>query len=74
MRARTAKQGQVIEVPLEEGGSLPANAPDPEEELALRTRSQVLYRALGRLPDRERDAIVLGLIRGLRLPEVRVPR
>lgn len=35
------------------------SAPNPEEELVERERRNVLYRALGQLPDRERDAIVL---------------
>ena len=64
MRARRAKRAPVDQVALEDPHLILDNAPDPEEEFFLRRRNELLYQALGRLPDRERDAIVLRLIEG----------
>lgn len=49
---------------LDDLDEVPDSAPDPGEELALREVREVLHRALGRLPGRERDAIVLRVIEG----------
>lgn len=45
------------------------SAPNPEEELVERERRNALYRALGQLPDRERDAIVLMILEGRSVAE-----
>jgi len=45
-----------------EDAEVPDWAPNPEEELVLLERRETLYRALGQLPDLERDAIVLRML------------
>ena len=62
MRLRKAKRAGCHETALEDVGAVPDSAPDPEYELVLRERRTVLHRALGELPDRERDAIVLWML------------
>ncbi len=64
MRLRKAKRagGQVIV--LEHAAAVPDSAPDPEERLVRGEQRAVLDRALGELPDRERDVIVLRILEG----------
>ena len=64
MRARKAKRMRVNEVALEHPNQVLATAPDPEETLVRRRQSELLHRALGNLPDRERDAIILRVMEG----------
>lgn len=64
MQLRKAKRAGGREVGLHEAGEIVDQAPDPEEELVLKQRRDALYRALGKLPKRERDAIVLRLLEG----------
>lgn len=64
MRARKAKRARVEEVALEHPDLILDTAPDPDEELSLRRQNELLYQALGKLPDRERDAIILRVMEG----------
>ena len=59
---RKAKRTGVREVGLEEAEEVVDLAPDPEAEVTLSERRNALYRALGQLPRRERDAIVLRML------------
>ncbi len=59
---RKAKRAGGREVGLEEPDEVVDPAPDPEEEVTLSERRNALYRALGQLPKRERDAIVLRML------------
>lgn len=61
---RKAKRAGMKGVPLEEHPDLEDPAPDPEEELLLQQQREAFYRALDRLPDRERDTVVLGVLEG----------
>ena len=61
MHLRKAKRLDGRETGLEDA-RVPDSAPDPEEELVLSERRETLYRALGQLPDLERDAIVLRIL------------
>lgn len=67
MRLREAHRKR--EIALEDATSVLDDAPDPEEELMLRERREVLHRALDELPERERDAVVLRMIQGRDIAE-----
>lgn len=69
MRLRKAKRSG-HETALEDAGAVHDSAPDPEEELILSERRTILRRALGELPDRERDAIVLRVLEGRATAEI----
>ena len=43
---------------------LPGDAPDPQERLTQRRLRKALFKALSKLPDREREAIVLRVLEG----------
>ena len=48
-------------------GEIPENrdtVPSPEEQARVRYWAEVVHEALGQLPDRERDVVVLRLIEG----------
>ena len=62
MRLRKANRAGGKETALEDAGAVRDSTAGPEEELILRERRSVLHRALGELPDRERDAIVLRML------------
>lgn len=62
MRLRQAKRASARETILEGPGTVLDSAPNPDEELELRERREVLYRAIGQLPDREREAVVLRML------------
>lgn len=49
---------------LQDVAAVSGDPPDPLEELRLNREREVLYGALGKLPDRERDAIVLRVMEG----------
>ena len=68
MQLRKAKRAGGHEVALEDPGAVPGSAPNPEDELVLGELREVLYRALGELPDRERDVIVLRLLEERGIP------
>ncbi len=69
-KARARKSARAVEVPVrnvdEQAGGDPGSAAgSPQTEDRRReSRKRVLYEALGRLPDRERDVIVLRLLEG----------
>lgn len=56
-------------VDLEAIGEVPGVGPDPLEELQSNRQRTILDEALSRLPDRERDAIVLRVVEGLSAQE-----
>ena len=62
MELRKAIRAGMKGVPLEEHPDLEDPAPGPEEELLLQQQREALYRGLDRLPDRERNAVVLGVL------------
>ena len=62
MHLRRAKRAGALEIALEGAASVPDCSSDPEEELVAKEQREVLSRALGELPDRERDAIVLRIL------------
>ena len=62
MQLRKAKREGAMGVPLEEHPGIQDRAPGPEEDLFLQEERERVYRALDRLPDRERDAIVLKVL------------
>ncbi len=70
MKARARKSARVVEVPVsnvdEQAVGDPGSAAgSPQIEDRWReSRNRVVYAALGRLPDRERDVIVLRLLEG----------
>jgi RNA polymerase sigma-70 factor (ECF subfamily) len=57
-------------VPLDEVGELRDSAPSAEQVLQQRDRQDALQAALGGLPDRQRQAVVLRHIDGLTNPEI----
>lgn len=61
-RLRRDKRATESEVSLDDVGELSAGGMDPVEDLLLHRQRQSVYAALDRLPDRERDAIVLRLL------------
>lgn len=65
-RART----QATEVPEEEAPPMVAAEPTPEEASLAGARQGLLYRALGRLGDKNREIIVLHDIQELKLEEI----
>jgi len=64
VRVRKKKQGGAEPVALENIGELPGSGPDPLDDLQARRERNTLYRSLGTLPDREREAIVLRVLEG----------
>lgn len=68
MRFREVRRKR--EIALEDATSVLDDAPDPEEELMLRVRREVLHRALDELPDRERDAVIMRMIQGRDTAEI----
>ena len=64
MRLRREKRANVSEVALEDIGEVASGGPDPADELELRRQRRAVHSALGRLPDRERDVILLRLLEG----------
>ncbi len=51
-------------VEMDELVDVPADSPDVDERLTHRRLRKALFKALGRLPDREREAIVLRVLEG----------
>ena len=49
---------------LEDIARLSGDRPDPLRGIAVRHEREIIFDALGKLPDRERDAIVLRLLEG----------
>ena len=64
MKLRKEKREGMEELAPEDTPEVAEGGPDPGEELLLRRESEVVFAALGKLPDRERDAIVLRLLEG----------
>ena len=61
---RKRKRGEAAAVLLEHARQAVDHAPGPDEALNLRLQRRVLREALARLPDRERDVVVLRLLEG----------
>ena len=64
VRVRKKKLGGGPTLPLEDVGQLPGSGPDPLDDLQARRERNTIYRALEKLPDREREAIVLRVLEG----------
>lgn len=62
MRLRQAKRAGGRDVGLLDAEEPADSAPNPEEAFVAQQRREALYRALGKLPPRERDAIVLRMV------------
>lgn len=62
MHLRKAKRTDGGDCALDDAEAVLDDAPDPAQELILKQQREVLNRALGELPDRERDAIVLRVL------------
>jgi len=58
------------DVPLEQGPPLPAPGTDPEQSWIADSRRQLVYRALDRLSDKNREMILLKEIQGLNLQQI----
>lgn len=74
MRARARKRAGFVEAPvgsIEEAEDDPGSAEKPRQSTNpwQESRRRAVYDALGRLPDRERDMIVLRLIEGRKAAE-----
>jgi len=59
-------------VPLDEGAHEPSSAPAPDEDAEARERGERLARALGRLPRRQREVLVLVFYHGHSVEEAAV--
>jgi RNA polymerase sigma-70 factor (ECF subfamily) len=57
---------------LEEAPELPATGPSPEESSAVEARKRLLYRAMTRLSEKNREIILLKEIQGLKFEEISV--
>ena len=64
MKLRREKLARSSAVALEDIPEIPDSGLDPLGELRARRERHAIYRALGKLPDRERDAIVLRVLEG----------
>ncbi|MDE2751744.1 MAG: sigma-70 family RNA polymerase sigma factor [Gemmatimonadota bacterium] len=64
VRVRKKKLAGAEPVALDNIGELPGSGPDPLDDLQARRERNTLYGALGTLPDREREAIVLRVLEG----------
>lgn len=70
MQLRKAERAGRWETSLEYPDEVLDGAPNPEEELVLLERRETLYREIGELPDRERDAFVLWLFDEMNSSEI----
>ena len=66
--ARKRRYGRLVR--LDDHGDLPDRTPDPADQLNRQERAAALYRALERLRERERDAILLRILEGRSTAEV----
>ena len=64
VRVRKKKLGGGPALALEDVGQLAGSGPDPLDDLQTRRERNTIYGALGTLPDREREAIVLRVLEG----------
>jgi len=69
LRRRKARP-PATDIPADESVDLPAPGPSPEEAWFADTRKQLVYRALGRMSERNRELILLKEIQGLNLNEI----
>ena len=63
-KLRRARREGMRTVALEDVAEVSVDRPDSLEELQLRREREIIYGALGKLPDGERDAIVLRVLEG----------
>ncbi|MXX55922.1 MAG: sigma-70 family RNA polymerase sigma factor [Gemmatimonadetes bacterium] len=61
---RKRKRVEAAAALLKHGSQTADHVPDPEEVLSLQLQRRILSEALARLPDRERDVVVLRLLEG----------
>jgi RNA polymerase sigma-70 factor (ECF subfamily) len=69
LRRRKARPPRT-DIPVDEGPQLPAPGPDPHESWAVGHRRRLVWRALQRLTEANREMIVLKEIHGLNLQEI----
>ena len=62
LRAEKRRLSRAVD--LEDAGEVPDKGPNPLEELQVNRQRGTVYDVLGRLPNRERDAIVLRMLEG----------
>ena len=68
---RKEKRAAAVEIPLEKHHhQVEDDAPGPEEQVMREQELEEVYRALDRLPDRERDALVLWLLEDKDTPQI----
>lgn len=67
---RNRREGEPRETPVEAFGALVDAGTGPEDEAVRREEAAALGRALGELPEREREAIALRFAGGLKAREV----
>ena len=60
---RDRREGRA-EVGMDDLGDIPGSTPDAQERLTQRRLRTALFKALSKLPDREREAIVLRVLEG----------
>ena len=69
-KLRRARREGALTVAVEDIAEVASDQPDSLEELRLSREREVIYGALAKLPDRERDAIVLRVLEGRDTDEV----
>lgn len=67
---RLKARGAGLASGLEEAPELPATEPSPEESSAEAARKRLLYRAMTRLSEKNREIILLKEIQGLKIDEI----
>ena len=61
---RRARRADQAEVGIDDLGGVPGDTPDNEEQRTQRRLRTALFKALSKLPDRERETIVLRVLEG----------
>ena len=71
MQLRKEKRAAAVEIPLQKHHhEVEDDAPGPEEQAMWALGREKVYRALDRLPDRERNALALWLLEGKETPQI----
>lgn len=69
LRRRKARP-QAADVVIDETVQLPSTAPTPEEAFVARSARELLYRAMDRMSDSDREILMLKEIQGLKVEEI----
>jgi len=67
---RRAARPPVDDLVVEEGVELTSAGPDPEEQVGLRARRRLVWRAVAGMTDQHRELILLHEIQGLKLEQI----